>query len=245
MTELHARMVGREGVGYMDRFTSILARSSGQASLAPPRRGGVASGVADTRLSALLCARLCHELSGPLAAINKGIELLADEDADFAQVAVELVGNSARQASDRLQFYRFAYGFAGGGAVAGAGPRELCSRFFDGSRIACEYDESVADLPLDWQQLACNLLLVGAEALPRGGRLVLAASTLELEAIGEAVVLSSETVAALTLVTPVDALGSRTVQAHFAGLLAASLGYRLLGTAEPRRVRLAAVALAD
>ena len=131
------------------------------------------------------------------------------------------------------------------GRLAGAGPRELCGRFFDGSRIACEYGESAAVLPLDWQQLACNLLLVGAEALPRGGRLVLTAATLQLEALGEAAVLSSEAVAALTLVTPVDALGSRTVQAYFAGLLAASLGYRLLGTAEPRRVRLTAMALAD
>jgi histidine phosphotransferase ChpT len=227
----------------MNRFTSILARGGGQRSVAPPRRGAAMSGVADTRLSALLCARLCHELSGPIAAINNGVELLADEDSDFARVAVELVGDSARQASDRLQFYRFAYGFAGGG-VAGAGPRELCGRFFDGSRIACEYGEVAADLPLDRQQLACNLLLVGAEALPRGGRLALAAATLQVEATGEAAVLSSETVAALTLITPVDALGSRTVQAYFAGLLAASLGYRLLGTAEPRRVRLAATARA-
>jgi histidine phosphotransferase ChpT len=229
----------------MDRFTSILARGGGQTSVAPQRCGAAMNRVVDARVSALLCARLCHELSGPIAAINNGIELLADEDADFAHVAVELVGDSARQASDRLQFFRFAYGFTGGGAVVGAGPRELCGRFFDGSRIACDYGESAVDLPLDWQQLACNLLLVGAEALPRGGRLALAAATLHLEATGDAAVLSSETVAALTLVTPVDALGSRTVQAYFAGLLAASLGYRLLGTAEPRRVRVTPIALAD
>jgi histidine phosphotransferase ChpT len=229
----------------MDRFTSTLARDGGQTSMGAPRLDAVMSGVADTRVSALLCARLCHELSGPIAAINNGIELLGDEDPDFANVAVELVGDSARQASDRLQFYRFAYGFAGGGAVAGVGPRELCGRFFDGSRIACEYGESAAVLPLDWQKLACNLLLVGSEALPRGGRLVLAAATLELEAIGQDAVLSSETVAALTLATPVDALTSRTVQAYFAGLLAASLGCRLLGTAEPRRVQLSVLPLAD
>jgi hypothetical protein len=57
--------------------------------------------------------------------------------------------------------------------------------------------------------------------------------------------LSPETLAALTLVTPVDALGSQTVQAYFAGLLAASAGCRLVGTVEPRRVRLTVVALAD
>jgi hypothetical protein len=69
----------------------------------------------------------------------------------------------------------------------------------------------------------------------------LATAILEIEAIGEAPSLSPETLAALTLVASVDGLTSRTVQAYFAGALAASLGCRLVGTAEPRRVRLAAV----
>jgi len=63
--------------------------------------------------------------------------------------------------------------------------------------------------------------------------------------IGEAAALSPETVAALTLVTPVDALTSLTVQGYFAGVLAASLGCLLVWAAGPRRVRLAAVASAD
>ena len=99
-------------------------------------------------------------------------------------------------------------------------------------------------MPLERQRLACNLLL-GAEALPRGEHLVFDAATLEIKAIGEAAALSPETVAALTLVTPVDALTSRTVQGYFAGTLAASLGCLLVWAAGPRRVRLAAVASAD
>jgi histidine phosphotransferase ChpT len=215
----------------MEPFGAIFASEGDRA---PP------SGVADTRLSALLCARLCHELSGPIAAINNGTELLADDDLDFAQDAAEMIGLSARRAADRLQFYRFAYGFSGG-IASSTPPRDLAARLFGGSRITCEYAESAAVLPLEWQQLACNLLLVGAEALPRGGPLVLAAAILEIEAVGEAPVLSPETLAALTLTAPVDALTSRTVQAYFAGVLAASLGCRLLGTAGRRRVRLAAV----
>jgi histidine phosphotransferase ChpT len=229
----------------MDHFPSIFARGGDQAPVVPVLRRDVTSGLGNTRVSALLCARLCHELSGPFAAINNGIELLADEDPDFVQVTVELVGESARQASDRLQFYRFAYGFVGGGDITGTGPLELCGRLFDKSRITFDYDECAVALPLDWQKLACNLLLVGAEALPRGGRLALLAPILELHATGDATMLSSETLAALTLVTPVEALSSRTVQAYFTGLLAASVGCRLLGTAEPHRVRIEAIALVD
>jgi len=67
----------------------------------------------------LLTARLCHELSAPIAAINNGVELLADDDpdpgspprTDFGHEAATLIGDSARRAASRLQFYRFAYGF--------------------------------------------------------------------------------------------------------------------------------------
>ena len=224
----------------MDPLTTIFAPGGVQASPAPGQRA-VTDSLLDARVSALLCARLCHELIGPISAINNGTEVLADDDLDFADDAVELIGVGARQAADRLQFYRFAYGFSGGGVAAGTPPRDLAARLFDGSRITCEYGESAAVLPLEWQRLACNLLLVAADALPRGGRLVLATAILEIEAIGEAPSLSPETLAALTLVASIDGLTSRTVQAYFAGVLAASLGCRLVGTAEPRRVRLAAV----
>ena len=78
----------------MEPFNSIFALGGDQSSLAPRRRA-VLGNVVDTRVSALLCARLCHELSGPVAGVNNGTELLVDEDLDFAHDAVELIGVSA------------------------------------------------------------------------------------------------------------------------------------------------------
>src|SRR5690348_16198222 len=59
----------------------------------------------------LLSARLCHELSGPIAAISNGVELLAEEDPGlglstnpaFLHDAVALVSESARRARCNLQ----------------------------------------------------------------------------------------------------------------------------------------------
>jgi histidine phosphotransferase ChpT len=129
--------------------------------------------------------------------------------------------------------------------MAGAAPQKLAALFFDATRIACDYGESVRRLPLDSQKLACNLLLVGAEALLRGGSLTLTDGPqgLDLQVAGESVFLSPEVSTALVLSTPVAALTSRTVQAYFTGLLAETLGCRLVHAAEPRRVRLTAVAL--
>ena len=229
-------------------FVGVADQISSTQSLRP-----VSTDVLDLRVLELLTARLCHELSGPIAAINNGVELLADEpvlangrvDPDFVQDAMALVGDSASRAASRLQFYRFAYGFAHGGLMVGSAPDELATRFFEGTRIACDYGDSIRVMPLDWQKLACNLLLTGAEALSRGGSLVLAAGPagINVEAIGEFATLSPETSAALALATPVAALTSRSVQAYFTGLLAETLGRRLIRTEELRRVQLSAVAL--
>ena len=238
----------------IDRFSlrSAFVGVADQVSSTPSLRPASTDAL-DLRVLELLTARLCHELSGPIAAINNGVELLADEpvlangrvDPDFAQDAMALVGDSASRAARRLQFYRFAYGFGHGGLMVGSAPDKLAIRFFEGTRIVCNYGDSLRAMSLDWQRLACNLLLIGAEVLSRGGSLVLAAGPagISVDAIGEFAALSPDTSAALELATPVAALTSRSVQAYFTGLLAETLGRRLVSTEELRRVQLSAVAL--
>ena len=123
-------------------------------------------------------------------------------------------------------------------------PHDLAAGFFDGTRIACDYSEDARALPLGRQRLACSLLLIGAEALSRGGTLILAVGRagLDLEAVGEAAALSPEITAALLLTTPLAAITSRTVHAYFTGLLAEMLGCELVYTTQPRRARVSAVA---
>ncbi len=67
-------------------------------------------GAVEFRVLELLNARLCHELVSPVGAINNGVELLGEDDPDFVRDAIALIGQSARKAGQRLQFYRFAYG---------------------------------------------------------------------------------------------------------------------------------------
>lgn len=196
--------------------------------------------ISDLRLAELLSARLCHDLIGPVSAIGNGAELLAEDGSEFAKDAVALIADSARRASARLQFYRFAYGFGRDGSRTGPAPHELAAGFFAGSRTACDYPAGLAAQPLEWHKLACNLLLAGAEGLPRGGRLALAAGAAgpELAAQGTDATPSAETVAGLALRTPPGELNSRTVQAYFTGLLAQAIGCRVLVDAQPGRFRL-------
>jgi histidine phosphotransferase ChpT len=182
----------------------------------------------ELRVMELLAARLCHDLIGPVAAIANGVELLGEDDPDFVRDAVALVGDSARKANARLQFYRFAFGFGGGG-LTGPAPHQLSAEFFAETAIECDYGPDARAMPIERQKLACMMLAVAGEGLPRGGRLALrvGAAGPEVEARGEGTGPSPDTRAALVLAASVGALTTRTVGAYFTGLIAEAQGLRL------------------
>jgi histidine phosphotransferase ChpT len=201
------------------------------------------SGTIEFRVLELLNARLCHELVSPIGAINNGVALLDDDDPDFVRDAIKLIGQSARKAGQRLQFYRFAYGTttSSSGSAAGNGG-ELAAGLLEGGKVRCEWASEATTLPADWQRLACNMLVLAAEVLPRGGTVLVrplhgGASGIEVEAEGESVNPSPEMRAALDPNGPVEQLTSRTVHAYFTAKLAAQLGAGLqLAEAASQRV---------
>jgi histidine phosphotransferase ChpT len=182
----------------------------------------------DLRVLELLSARLCHELVSPIGAINNGVELLGEDDPEFVKDAVDLIGQSGRKAARRLQFYRFAYG-SGGGGSGGPDARTLTAGLFEDSKIESTWTPEAATLPFDWQKLACNLVLVAADCLPRGGTIVVrplrnGISGIEVRASGDSVTASPEMRVAIGPDAAVDELTSRTVQSYFTARLAEQLG---------------------
>jgi histidine phosphotransferase ChpT len=176
-------------------------------------------GTFDLRLAELLAARLCHELVSPIGAIANGLEILEDEP-DFAGDAGALIALSARQASRRLQFYRAAYGSSA--TLADTLIRRVIGDLFVESRISIDW--RIAALPDGWGKLACNLVLLAAEALPRGGSVSLTAAGpdgIAATARGEGARLTDGVAALLDGRPDLDALCERTVQAAFTAALAA------------------------
>jgi histidine phosphotransferase ChpT len=211
--------------------TEAPARAEGRCGKSGAVQILTMTGSPDLRMAFLLTARLCHELTGPITAIGNGIEVLSEEGGELAAEALDLAAESARRATVRLRFYRFAYGFDGEAATAGPRPFDLAAGYFAATSTICDYREEVRDLPPAQQRLGCNLLLIGAAALVRGGRLVLAAqgAGLRLDANGATVSLAPEHLAALRLETALEDLSPRNVQGYFTGLLARAEGWRLLG----------------
>jgi histidine phosphotransferase ChpT len=181
----------------------------------------------ELRVLELLCARFCHEMVSPVGAIGNGVELLDEDDPEFVREAIALIGQSARTASRRLQFYRFAYGTAP--TASNVTPRELLLGFLEGGKVGADWEASVSSLSSEWQRLACNLAVLAAETLPRGGRIAVRSGPVsgrgvEVEASGESVSVNRDVAAALAgNVNPAE-LSSRTIHGHVTAKFAEQLG---------------------
>ena len=119
----------------------------------------------ELRMAELLCTRLCHDLTGPIGAVNNGAEFLNEEGFNLQSQAMELVTSSAFTAVTRLQFYRMAYGKV---------KEKLATDYFVGSKITLDWPDSHTDaavVPLSSKmaRILCNLLVVASAALSRGG----------------------------------------------------------------------------
>lgn len=129
----------------------------------------------DLELAELMAARLCHDLVGPIGAVANGVELLGEGGGPDPEVT-SLIAASARQATRRLQWFRIAFGSGNAlpaSAILGE-TRRLASGLFDDGRATLDWpvpdsaSEAVATRPM--AKLLLNLVLLGLESLPRGGK---------------------------------------------------------------------------
>ncbi len=131
----------------------------------------------DLKLAALMSSKLCHDIIGPVGAVNNGIELLQDESsADMREQAIDLVSQSAGEAAARLQFYRLAYGLAGGMGpeVSLRDARNLTKGYIKYGKVQMEWPDDVGgaeNLSKDAVKVLCNLASIAVGALPRGGNI--------------------------------------------------------------------------
>lgn len=125
--------------------------------------------------AALLCSRLCHDLISPVGAISNGIEILSDEDDEMMRGEVmKLLELSAGQTSNRLKFYRLAFGSAGGiGAhVPIRDANSATTSLFQGTQINLNWHSEVGEIDKSALKILLNMILVASESLIRGGEMM-------------------------------------------------------------------------
>ncbi|MCP4329982.1 MAG: histidine phosphotransferase [Alphaproteobacteria bacterium] len=128
----------------------------------------------DIRIVQLLFSRVCHDLAGPIGAVNNGMELVSEMPSGDDAEALTLIGQSARQAAAELEFARLAFGFGGGSAGTYLADAErLCKALFTTERVRVAWQANLgdSDLPKDVAKLLVNLALAGQQALRGRGSL--------------------------------------------------------------------------
>jgi histidine phosphotransferase ChpT len=194
-------------------------------------------------LASLLCSRLCHDLLSPVGALSNGLELLSDEkDPQMRQRCFELLEQSARISTDKLKFFRLAFGAAGGFGelVPVAEARELVDALVAGNaRITINWALASDSLPKPAIKTLLNLALIGIEALVRGGTLDIGAelrtdegggaarggaSEIVVRASGPRIAFDPDIGRALEGKLHADLLSSRTAPATMVCQLAEELG---------------------
>lgn len=191
----------------------------------------MADNAAFLRLAELICARLCHDLSGLVGTMSGALDLV-DSVSDDATEALGVARVASSQLVRRLRLYRAAWGPDGGpmtpdqmlrlaGGIQGA---HRISVGAEGLTQAAELSPPVARVIL-------NMILLGAEALPRGGEILIAGDPDDLFLriggpgaawpVGMAGCLADQTTATSALTT------SSGLQMPLTALLAHALGLRL------------------
>lgn len=126
----------------------------------------------DLELAALISSKICHDVIGPVGAIYNGLEILnEDDDQEAKNYAMTVIRNVTEQASNRLQFARFAFGAAGSaGALIDLTTAEQISRGYIGQgKHKLAWKGAPGHMVKDKVKLLLNLFACSITALPRGG----------------------------------------------------------------------------
>ena len=123
-------------------------------------------------LTALLGARICHDLISPIGAISNGVELLMLEGSTKSP-ELALIADSVTHANARIRFFRVAFGSSGGDQRVGRA--EILAILTDltrGGRLSIDWN-SPPEVPRRDVKLAFLLIQCLESALAYGGKIAL------------------------------------------------------------------------
>ncbi len=187
-----------------------------------------------TDLASLLCSRLCHDMLSPVGALANGLELLAEEqDPEMREKVVELLEQSAKISTDKLKFFRLAFGAAGG--FGEAVPVEeahdvIAALASDAKEVTLNWAITEKTLPKPAVKVMLNLAHIALDALIRGGTMDIGAELHEgnveivVRANGNRIAFDENIGSALQGDLKTAELSSRTAAAHMIAMLAEENG---------------------
>lgn len=194
-----------------------------------------------TSLSALLCARICHDLISPVGALGTAIEILDDPDnVEMHEDALNLVRMSSRQASAKLKFLRLAFGASGSapGVIPTADVTQLSNNMFADSKPDLVWNIDSDGIDKDHARILLNLIMLAVQAAPRGGTVTISrhgqtdGAEFVLVSEGPKVRLNPAVEKAISGKAPEDGFDGRSIQPLYASLLTRDIGGTIAASAD-------------
>ncbi len=129
----------------------------------------VVFGAEALQLAELLCARLCHDIAGPLGALIGSLDLASEADGDLAEEAIGMARETGRSLISRLRLLRAAW--AGNGTELDLASLAELAQGLPRPRLLLDVSALSPTTVFDPKvgRVVLNLVLLAAEALPSGG----------------------------------------------------------------------------
>ena len=127
--------------------------------------------IENTKLTALVASRICHDMVEPMSAIIQGLEMIkAQEDVKPDPDALSLLDHGVGKAWAKLEFFRFAMAgaIAEGESTLEEG-REVAHKLYSVLKPELKWNAPNVAMPRPAVRVIVNLLLIANECLPRGG----------------------------------------------------------------------------
>jgi len=188
--------------------------------------------IENTKLTALVASRICHDMVEPMSAIIQGLEMIKDGDGKPDPDALSLLDTGVGKAWAKLEFFRFAMAgaTAEGDSTLEEG-RAVATKLYSVLKPELVWSAPNVAMPRPAVRVIVNLLLIANECLPRGGTVELTArpqgdaAEVIVIAKGPRAKLKETTAAALR--GEDGELSGHTIQPTLTGLLARQGGVEL------------------
>jgi histidine phosphotransferase ChpT len=183
----------------------------------------------------ILSSRICHDLVGPISAVNNGVEFWQEMGIEAGEEAVQLIGHSAQQGAYKLQLFRLAYASGGGETHIKLSDVRTCFANFSREFRAklnweLDSDKYNGELPRGYAKLLLNILMIGVDMLPKGGEIKVYTTPnksdkhFTVELISEDLMVNIDYKDALEGVADPDMITPRTVHPYMTRVFAQSYG---------------------
>ncbi len=197
--------------------------------------------IENTRLTALVASRICHDMVEPMSAIIQGLEMIKSGDGKTDPDALSLLDNGVGKAWAKLEFFRFAMAgaMAEGDSDIEEG-RAVAEKLYSVFKSELIWSVGPVAMPRPAVRVIVNLLLIANECLPRGGTVEVTGATGEVivTAKGPRAKLREATAAALR--GDAGELSGHTIQPTLTALLALQGGVELIARESEEKVELIA-----